>query len=105
MKICFRLQFGIARSQAKNKFLDKILQTPSFPAFDLFFWNGKNNTLIYVCVHIYILAGAFLQFMNTNIDSVLFPNGVQMTFLIELIRVNYNIIKVTSFISENNRNL
>lgn len=74
MKICFRLQFGIARSQAKNKFVDKNLQISNSPGFD---------TYMCVCVHVYIFAGAFLQFMNSNIGSVLIHNGVQRTFLFE----------------------
>lgn len=70
MKICFRLQFDIARSQAKNKFVDKNLQISNSPGFDTH-------------VHVYIFARAFLQFMNSNIGSVLIHNGVQRTFLIE----------------------
>lgn len=56
----------------------------NFLAFDLFFWNGENNTHTYVCVHIYIFAGAFLQLMNSNFGSVLIHNGVQRRFLIKL---------------------
>lgn len=75
MKICFRLQFGTARFQAKNKFAEKNLQISNSPGFD---------THTYACVHVYIFAGAFLQFMNSNISSVLIHNGVQRTFLIEI---------------------